>query len=110
MATLARAAGDFTFSLTTPFQCQNMTVNIQGGKGPYELLIIPVGSLNPEVRKIIDVTIPAGVYTSTFKLAFPYNSQFVALMSDSTGVNAGGTGVPQTVRRSTGFYVVSPDL
>ena len=70
-----------------PAQCQDLTVSVTGsdGKGPYSLLIVPFGSSpfsnNTEVRVIKDVKFPSDSATEvTFKMDFPENSQFVAVV------------------------------
>lgn len=75
-----------------------MTVSVQGGVPPYQLIIIPVGTQNPEYRRIINLNITEGQTSMSFFLAYPKNTQFVALMNDATGVGTGGTGVATTVR------------
>lgn len=87
VATLApslAAAFSFTFG-STPTQCQNATINIIGNDGvpPYNIVILAYGHPpgGNEVRKIIshDWT---GQSTSV-EIAFPSNSQFVAVVSTS---------------------------
>ncbi|KZV95902.1 hypothetical protein EXIGLDRAFT_734385 [Exidia glandulosa HHB12029] len=103
-ATLApslAAAFSFTFG-STPTQCQNATINIVGDDGvePYNILILAYGHPpgGNEVRKIIshDWT---GKSTSV-EIAFPSNSQFVAVVSDSKNVGSGGTSVSVNVAAS----------
>jgi hypothetical protein len=67
-----------------PTQCGNVSISVSGGGSPpYEVLIIPVGSSplpnNIEARKIQDQT---GFTSSdiSFKLNFPADSQFVAVV------------------------------
>ena len=76
-----------------------MTVSVQGGVPPYQLIVIPVGLQNPEYRRIINLNLTQGQTSLTFLLAYPTNTQFVAFMNDATGVGAGGTGVATTVRK-----------
>lgn len=90
-------AASFDFSLSVPIQCQNMTVTVSGGTPPYQLIIIPVGTQTPEYRHIINMNLTEGATSQSFKLAYPTNTQFVALMSDATGVGTGGTGTATTV-------------
>lgn len=67
-----------------------MTVEWDGGKPPYELLLVPTGHLHPETRAIIYKTIESG-HSTTFTLNYPGHSRYVAMMSDATGVGTGGT-------------------
>ena len=86
-AELASFAAAYSFNIvSTPRQCSNLTVQITGGGGqpPYNLLIIPVGpSPLPnatEVRRITNVQFNSSTSVD-FELAFPENSQFVAVVS-----------------------------
>ncbi|KAH7345240.1 hypothetical protein B0J17DRAFT_638960 [Rhizoctonia solani] len=83
-------AFNFTF-LTIPAQCEELSIAIQGGRGPYRLLIIPIGELltPPEIRTIIDRNITGT--TDSFIFNYPAASRFVAMMSDATGIGTGGT-------------------
>ncbi|KAI1788637.1 hypothetical protein LXA43DRAFT_629738 [Ganoderma leucocontextum] len=102
-AELASFAAAYSFNIvSTPRQCENLTVQItgEGGQAPYSLLIIPFGpSPLPnavEARRITNV--PFNTSTSVdFQLRFPENSQFVAVVSDSTGFGTGGTSAAVTV-------------
>ncbi|QRV99916.1 HlyIII domain-containing protein [Ceratobasidium sp. AG-Ba] len=88
----------FTFSFSSqPSQCQSLTAQWSGGQGPYRLFLIPVGHVNPEIRTIVNMEIPANQSSSSLTLQFPENSQFVAVMSDSTGFGTGGTSTIYTV-------------
>lgn len=70
-----------------PTQCQNLTISISGndGKPPYRILIIPFGpsplANSVEARKIIDQPFDGDSTSLSFKLNFPGNSQFVAVVS-----------------------------
>ncbi|TBU62694.1 hypothetical protein BD310DRAFT_698718 [Dichomitus squalens] len=105
LAELASLAAAYSFNIvSTPRQCENLTVQItgDGGQPPYSLLIIPVGpSPLPnatEVRKITNVAFGSGSSASAdFQLAFPENSQFVAVVSDNAGFGTGGTSAAVTV-------------
>ncbi|KAG5646378.1 hypothetical protein DXG03_003701 [Asterophora parasitica] len=91
---------------TTPQQCSNLTISISGsgGKPPYRVLILPFGptplAQNIEARKIIDQPFPGDSTSVSFKLNFPANSQFVAVVSDTTGFGSGGTSVAAEVTSS----------
>ncbi|KAF5369099.1 hypothetical protein D9758_003079 [Tetrapyrgos nigripes] len=77
---------------SVPNQCGNIDIQVSGGSPPYRVLIIPSGSSplpnNIEVRKIIDQ--PSDSSSISFKLPYPADSQFVAVVSDSTGFGSGG--------------------
>ena len=80
----------FSFWFTSnPTQCASVTVQWNGGSAPYTLLLVPIGSLSPETRKIIQINVSSGTSTS-FTLNYPAQSQFVAVMSDATGIGSGG--------------------
>ncbi|KAG9100091.1 hypothetical protein FRC06_004548 [Ceratobasidium sp. 370] len=83
-------AFNFTF-LTIPAQCEELSIAISGGTPPYRLLIVPIGTLltPPEIRTIVDRNITGTSDTFTFN--YPAASQFVAMMSDATGIGTGGT-------------------
>lgn len=90
----------------TPQQCSNVSITItgNGGKPPYHVLIIPFGPTplpnNTEVRKIIDHAFEGNSNTASFPINYPANSQFVAVVSDSTGFGTGGTSVAAQVTTS----------
>jgi len=76
----------YTWQFTSqPRQCQNVSIAVQGsGKPPYSLLIIPSGptplSNNTEVRTIQNISFPGSSTSLSFKLNFPENSSFVAVV------------------------------
>ncbi|KAF5377038.1 hypothetical protein D9757_007724 [Collybiopsis confluens] len=79
---------------SSPAQCQNLSIGLSGsGQPPYNILIVPSGpsplSNNSEVRKIISQEFSSN--SVSFKLNYPAESQFVAVVSDSTGFGSGGT-------------------
>lgn len=91
LATLDFArAFNFTF-LTIPAQCEELSIAMSGGTPPYRLLIVPIGTLltPPEIRTIIDRNITTT--SDSFVFNYPAASQFVAMMSDATGIGTGGT-------------------
>ncbi|CDO70500.1 hypothetical protein BN946_scf184569.g43 [Trametes cinnabarina] len=96
------SAYSFNFK-TTPRQCQNLTIDITGsGTPPYSVLIIPFGPTplpnSIEARRVTDVPFTNSSSTEvSFQLKFPENSQFVAVVSDSTGFGTGGTSAAVTV-------------
>jgi hypothetical protein len=65
----------------------NLTIAISGSDGlpPYRALIIPSGPSplqnNIEVRRIVDVPFEGNSTSVSFKLDYPANSQFVAVVS-----------------------------
>ena len=81
----------FQLNLSMPYQCSTLTATWQGGTPPYELLLVPVGHVNPvEIRTIIS---RQNITTSSYALQLPYpqGSKFVAVLSDATGAGTGGT-------------------
>lgn len=72
---------------STPQQCSNLTISVSGsdGKPPYRVLILPFGptplAQNIEARRIIDQQFPGDSKSVNFKLNYPANSQFVAVVS-----------------------------
>ncbi|KAJ7158356.1 hypothetical protein C8R43DRAFT_364689 [Mycena crocata] len=95
---LSSAAADYSWSFkSTPTQCTNLSVSVSGGTPPYKILIVPSGISplpnNLEARKIQDESFPGNSADVSFKLNYPANSQFVAVVSDSNGFATGGTSV-----------------
>jgi hypothetical protein len=78
-----------------------------GGVAPFEVLLVPVGHVTPEIRTIINYqnitsssTSPS-TFSFSFPLTFPAGSQFVAVLSDSAyGPGSGGTSDILTVSPS----------
>lgn len=72
---------------STPQQCSNLTISVSGagGKPPYRVLILPFGPTplanNVEARKVIDQPFPGDSASVSFKLNYPADSQFVAVVS-----------------------------
>jgi hypothetical protein len=98
----------YTWSFSsTPAQCTNLSLSISGtdGKPPYRVLIIPFGPTPLpnfiEARKIVDQPFQNSSTSLSFQLAYPTNSQFVAVVSDATGFGTGGTSVAATVQSSS---------
>ena len=95
----ALQADAFTFWFTsTPTQCQNMTVQWSGGTAPFTLLLVPTGHLDPETRTIKQLNVPSGSSVS-FVLDYPAKSQFVAVLSDASGIGSGGAEDAVKLRR-----------
>ncbi|KAH8833888.1 hypothetical protein DL96DRAFT_1578732 [Flagelloscypha sp. PMI_526] len=77
-----------------PKQCKSVLVNVTSpGVPPYRLLVIPFGAspLSKEVRKITEQAFDGNSNTVQLSLKYPANSQFVAVLSDSTSFGSGGT-------------------
>jgi hypothetical protein len=80
-------ANAYTWKFTSqPSQCQNVSIAVDGsGQPPYSLLIIPYGpsplANNVEVRTIQSIPFPGNSNTLSFKLNYPENSSFVAVVS-----------------------------
>jgi len=94
-----RTSSGFSFTINnTPQQRSNLNISIIGsGLPPYSAVIVPYGPTtlpnNVDVRTILDIPF-GGISTSTsFKLTYPENSQFVVVVSDSTGFGAGGASI-----------------
>ncbi|KAI0064397.1 hypothetical protein BV25DRAFT_317474 [Artomyces pyxidatus] len=105
----------YTWSFNNaPRQCQNVSLSIQGsGQPPYSLLMIPTGPSplgNNEVRTIQNLPFPGSSTTLNFKLNYPANSSFVAVVSDSSsnGFGSGGTSVPVAVETSSDASCYDP--
>lgn len=87
LAFLAPSVLGFTFNITTtPQQCQNLTLAIDGsGTPPYSALMIPFGpsplSSGTEVRRILDQPFEGNSPNASFTLNYPTNSQFVIVVS-----------------------------
>jgi hypothetical protein len=95
----------FSFNINnTPQQCQNLSISItgSGGQAPYTALIVPFGASplfnNTEVRRIMTKAFDGTSTTLSFQLNYPENSQFVVVVSDSTGFGTGGTSVAAQVQ------------
>ncbi|KIJ15865.1 hypothetical protein PAXINDRAFT_76738 [Paxillus involutus ATCC 200175] len=93
----------FSFTFTSqPQQCSNLSLQITGsGTPPYSVLIIPYGPTplpnNIEARTIVYQEFSGDSSSVSFQLKYPTNSQFVAVVSDSTGFGTGGTSVAASV-------------
>ncbi|KDQ31955.1 hypothetical protein PLEOSDRAFT_154160 [Pleurotus ostreatus PC15] len=93
----------YSFTISTPRECQNLTVSVTGedGEPPYRLLLLPFGPSplpdNVEVRQIQDIPFGAGETVLSFPLRYPDRSQFVAVVSDAAGFGTGGTSVVTAV-------------
>ncbi|KAH7886857.1 hypothetical protein F5I97DRAFT_1807293 [Phlebopus sp. FC_14] len=99
------SAFSFTFS-SQPQQCTNLSIDITGsGTPPYSVLIIPYGPSplpnNIEARTIVYQQFSGHSTSVSFQLKYPTDSQFVAVVSDSSGFGTGGTSVAATVMGSS---------
>lgn len=71
---------------STPQECSDLTVEVSGSGGtpPYRILIVPYGgtpfSNGSEVRKIFETPFDNDATSVTFKLNYPENSQFIAVV------------------------------
>ena len=80
-------ANAYTWKFTSdPRQCQDVSIVVEGsGQPPYSLLIVPSGpSPLPdkiEVRKVQNIPFSGNSSTLSFKLDYPANSSFVAVVS-----------------------------
>ncbi|KAF9269576.1 hypothetical protein L218DRAFT_1072400 [Marasmius fiardii PR-910] len=88
----------------TPTQCGQLTISIgSGGKPPYTVLILPSGptpfSNGTEVRRILEQKSDSS--DITFQLKYPSNTQFVAVVSDSSGFGSGGVSAAAQVISSS---------
>lgn len=99
-------ASGFSFTFTSePTQCANLSFSISGaGTPPYSVLLIPYGPSplpnNVEARTIVYEQFSGNSASVSFQLKYPSSSQFVAVVSDSTGFGTGGTSVAATVMGS----------
>lgn len=95
-----------------PRQCQNVSIQLQGaGQPPYSILIVPFGpsplANNKEVRKILNI--PFNGSSANFPLNYPANSQFVAVVSDSSSFGSGGTSIAAQVLSSDNAGCYDPN-
>lgn len=103
LALLPSLAAAYSFNFdSTPRECDTLSVSITGqGQPPYSLLIIPFGPSplpnNAEVRKITQQNFTGSSTSTSLQLKYPANSQFVAVVSDSSGFGSGGTSGVVTV-------------
>ncbi|KAF9535396.1 hypothetical protein CPB83DRAFT_841676 [Crepidotus variabilis] len=97
---LAVSASAFSFSYTTPTQCDDVTVNWQGGQPPFTLLVIPPS------QTMQNFSIPSSNFNNnagsfTTQLILGENTRVMFAMSDATGVTAGGISPLLSVGSST---------
>jgi hypothetical protein len=77
----------YTWQFTSqPIQCSTVSLAIRGsgGQPPYSLLILPTGASplpqNVEVRPVLNIPFSGTSTTLSFKLNYPENSSFVAVV------------------------------
>ncbi|WVW79265.1 hypothetical protein I302_101232 [Kwoniella bestiolae CBS 10118] len=102
------SAVGFTFSTSTPVQCQNFTVQWSGGQGPYHLSLVP--TIVVTGGHIENITIPAGSTEHSFQLQQPAGLDFLVTMSDSQGFGTGGTTSVLTVGSSSDSSCIPSSL
>ncbi|KIJ22415.1 hypothetical protein M422DRAFT_277163, partial [Sphaerobolus stellatus SS14] len=76
------------FSFTSPpTQCKNATLQFAGDKPVSftDLIIIPIGTLHPETRRITWIAINSTGSGYTFPITYPGNSSFVISTIDTAG-------------------------
>ncbi|KAF8078693.1 hypothetical protein FPV67DRAFT_1604133 [Lyophyllum atratum] len=88
--TLSPAAHAFSFTATSPTQCDAMTISWTGGTPPFRLL------LDPTFGTPRNFSIPAESFSNgkgSFSLQVPFveKQKFVITMSDATAYGSGGT-------------------
>jgi hypothetical protein len=75
----------YTWKFTSPpNQCQNVSIAVEGsGQPPYSLLLVPSGPTPQEVDllRIQNIPFPGNSDTLSFKLNYPENSTFVAVVN-----------------------------
>ncbi|KAF4583354.1 hypothetical protein EYR38_002104 [Pleurotus pulmonarius] len=92
----------YSFTISTPRQCQNLTVSITGedGQPPYRLLLVPFGPSplpdNVEVRQIEDIPFGDNDMSLSSQLKYPEP------VSDAAGFGTGGTGIATNVLEDDG--------
>ncbi|KAJ7492686.1 hypothetical protein FB451DRAFT_1389044 [Mycena latifolia] len=97
-------ASTFTFTSTTPTECDNVQISWTGGAGTgYYLSIIPVYDV-PRNISIPSSAFSNGNGTFSTPMTFAENTQLVLTMSDSTGFGAGGSTAKLNVGKSLGLF------
>ncbi|KAF8066477.1 hypothetical protein FPV67DRAFT_1417268 [Lyophyllum atratum] len=91
-------AAAYTWKLETPpVQCANFTISVSGsdGKPPYRVLLVPTSRIpdgqQNDPRDIVDQSFFGEAKSVSLQLEYPAGSRFVAVVSDATGFNSGGT-------------------
>ncbi|TFK41234.1 hypothetical protein BDQ12DRAFT_733544 [Crucibulum laeve] len=110
VATLCSSVHAFSFSSSSPSQCDDLSVKWSGGQPPFRLLILPPGGT------IRNISIPSSAYQSnqgsfSTQLGIAENQRIILSMSDATGATAGGVTDVMTVGPSmsgTGCNTTDP--
>ncbi|KAG8691924.1 hypothetical protein FRC11_004853 [Ceratobasidium sp. 423] len=93
LSSICSQASAFSFSYSSPVQCEDLTVSWTGGTAPFRLMITPFYS-TPQNISIPDSAFNGthGSYTTTLRVTGKSNQgRFLLTMSDATGVGSGGT-------------------
>lgn len=103
----------FSFNFQSSVQqCQNLSLSItgSGGQPPYRVLILPFGpsplTNNVEARSIVDQSFGGSATSVSFQLKYPFDSQFVAVVS-RTFSRLTGTPVNASLFRSATAVVLA---
>ncbi|EIN14150.1 hypothetical protein PUNSTDRAFT_140507 [Punctularia strigosozonata HHB-11173 SS5] len=91
----------FTFSFSSPTECDDLTLTWSGGESPFSLLLIPVFG-TPRNITIPDSAFSNGAGLFKTQLNFAAKEQLLLAMSDSQGFGTGGTTDVLTVGSSVG--------
>ena len=84
---LSPTAVGYSFRFTTwPTQCGPLSLALTGGHGtpPYRLLLVPLNDFDG--RRVIEYTFSDETNATLAHLPYPENTQFVATLSDASGV------------------------
>ncbi|KAF9015091.1 hypothetical protein BDQ17DRAFT_1340470 [Cyathus striatus] len=93
---LATFCNAFSFQVSKPTQCDNLTVSWEGGQPPFRLIIVPPGGTTR------NISIPSDAFQEnqgnfSTQLQLAVNQRVFFAMSDATGVTAGGISDVSTV-------------
>ena len=104
-----RISSGFSFTINnTPQQCSGLNISVIGsGQPPYTAVIVPYGppTLAHEVREVLVVPFSGISQSTSFKLTYPVNSQFVVVVSNPSGsaMETASADKLSQVSDSTGF-------
>jgi len=98
------AIAGFSFSWSNPTECDQFNVSWQGGSGPYHLLALVPSYSTPYNYSIPDSSFNqvAGLGSFPITLNISNGTNFLLVMSDSTGFASGGVSSLLTVGPSNG--------